>query len=694
MNKIFSLLAFFVAAVSFVNAQDVNIPDANFKTALVGNSGINTNNDGEIQVSEAAVYTGDITVDNLAIADLTGIEAFTQLTSLNCGYNSLTTLDVSSNSLLTSLRCEFNQITALDVSILSNLSYFSCGSNKLTALNVSSNTALTDLYCGRNQISSLSISANTQLQTLNCSFNLITSLDVSANTGLLYLLCVRNKLTSLDISQNTALISVGCSSNLIGSLDISNNPALEIVQCNFCGISSLDVSTCPNLVTLLCSYNSISSLDVSANPALYLFYCNGNQLTSLDISANPDIHELDCSDNLLTSLNVNPQTALQYFSCGYNQLTALDVSANTALLALNCNSNQIGSLNLSTNTALELLNCSFNQISTLNLSANNLLNTLYCDNNNLLTSLDLRNGNNTGLVDFYAGDNPNLSCIDVDDVDYMNTNWSSAAAPANYSINCNCVPATITSTPSITSNLCPGTPVKLQSTSGPSYEWSNGGKRRSITVTKSGIYTVSTDRGCTSLPATVTYQPCGAPPVLGVSNVSGNSAFINFTPVSCGQTYDLRYKQVGGSWILITGITGNSYTLTNLLLNTEYIVQMRTKCSSSPLSYSSWTVKFLFRTSANFIASIENGQKMQTANSKYTIQIYPNPALSNAVLRISGHTGNVTVSISDLSGKQLWQSLNNASSQINLPVQNFAAGIYMVTVSDGDNKQVLKLVKE
>ena len=35
--------------------QNVNIPDANFKAYLVGESDINTNGDSEIQVSEAAV---------------------------------------------------------------------------------------------------------------------------------------------------------------------------------------------------------------------------------------------------------------------------------------------------------------------------------------------------------------------------------------------------------------------------------------------------------------------------------------------------------------------------------------------------------------------------------------------------------------------------------------------------------------
>ena len=88
MKKILFIIAFISFSIS--NAQIVNIPDANFKAYLVNNSFINTNNDSEIQVSEATNYTDGIYVSNLNISDLTGIEAFTSLTSLYC--NNLTTL--------------------------------------------------------------------------------------------------------------------------------------------------------------------------------------------------------------------------------------------------------------------------------------------------------------------------------------------------------------------------------------------------------------------------------------------------------------------------------------------------------------------------------------------------------------------------------------------------------------------------
>ena len=62
--------------------QNVNIPDANFKAYLVGNTAINTNGDTEIQVSEATAFNGGIYCHSMSISNLTGIEAFTALTWL------------------------------------------------------------------------------------------------------------------------------------------------------------------------------------------------------------------------------------------------------------------------------------------------------------------------------------------------------------------------------------------------------------------------------------------------------------------------------------------------------------------------------------------------------------------------------------------------------------------------------------
>ena len=159
MKKMKKLLLILICLpfIGFGQPSNVNIPDANFKAYLVGNTAINTNGDNEIQVSEATPFVGSINCSNLGIFDLTGIEAFTALTNLNCEQNQLAILDVSTNTDLTSLICNTNQLTILDVSANISLTVLGCVSNQLNSLDVSANTALTNLNCEQNQLTSLDV---------------------------------------------------------------------------------------------------------------------------------------------------------------------------------------------------------------------------------------------------------------------------------------------------------------------------------------------------------------------------------------------------------------------------------------------------------------------------------------------------------------------------------------------------------
>jgi len=156
MKLLFLLLA--LPMIGF--GQNVNIPDANFKAYLVGNTAINTNGDTEIQVSEASVFNSYIVVQTLNITDLTGIEAFVSLISLDCSFHALTSLDVSACTALTYLDCRESfwlSLTSLNVSGCTALINLDCTGNSLSSLDVSSCTALTNLYCSNNQLTSLNV---------------------------------------------------------------------------------------------------------------------------------------------------------------------------------------------------------------------------------------------------------------------------------------------------------------------------------------------------------------------------------------------------------------------------------------------------------------------------------------------------------------------------------------------------------
>lgn len=220
-----TILSGFIGLSNIAGAQNVNIPNANFKAALVANTTINTNSDTEIQVTEAIAFAGTMNVGYLNITDLTGIEAFRAVDSLICNVNQLTSIDISTCTALRYLNCDYNALTSLDVSSNTLLTGLNCTNNPLTSLDVTANTALVVLGCGGNRITILDVSQNTALTTLVCFYDSIGSLDVSANTQLTYFDCSYNKLTSLNI-QN------GNNSNFYPTFGFNakHNPNLMCIQ--------------------------------------------------------------------------------------------------------------------------------------------------------------------------------------------------------------------------------------------------------------------------------------------------------------------------------------------------------------------------------------------------------------------------------------------------------------------------------
>ena len=217
---------------------------------------------------------------------------------------------------------------------------------------------------------------------------------IEAFTFLTELYCANNQLTNLDLSANTALTILNCNNNLLTNIDVSNSAALTGLR------------------------------------------CDTNQLSALDVSNNIALTSLVCFSNSLTSLNVITNTVLTTLDCSYNSLTSLNLSTNTALTTLTCRTNALTSLDVTTNTALTFLNCFDTQIPSLDVSANTVLTTMFCGDNTQLTSLNVANGNNVNVANFNTTNCSNLTCIQVDDVAYSTTNWTSIDAQTSFSTNC------------------------------------------------------------------------------------------------------------------------------------------------------------------------------------------------------------------------------------------------------------------
>jgi len=264
------ILFILICTLSTANllAQNVFIPDANFKSALVNNPSINTNNDSEIQISEANAYSSSLSINNLNISDLTGISEFYNITDLYCTGNNITSLDVSNFSSLLMIYCDTNQITTINISNCSALLSLICNNNIITNIIFNNNTSLQTLLCYNNQLSSLNMTNCPALLTVHCSNNLLTTLNLSNNNALGYLNCSSNLLATLVVSNCVALTNLYCANNLFTTLNLSNNNALSYLYCVSNQLSNLDISLNTILSTLNCQNNPNLSCIKVANVAV------------------------------------------------------------------------------------------------------------------------------------------------------------------------------------------------------------------------------------------------------------------------------------------------------------------------------------------------------------------------------------------------------------------------------------------
>ncbi len=298
MKNIFLLM---LLITGMVKAQIVTIPDANFKAKLIA-QGIDTNGDGDIQQSEATAVTQISVSGTFAvygnIVNLTGIQAFSNLQSLRCNYNQITSIDLSGLTNLQTLDCGKNQLSSLNVSGLTNLRNLYCEQNQLSSLDASGLTNLRDLYCEQNQLDNLVVSGLTNLEVLWCDTNQLTSLNVSGLTNLQILCCNQNQLSSIDVSGLTNLEVLWVNNNQITNLDVSVLTNLQQLNCSFNQLSSLDVSELPNLIFLNCARNLLTAL----------FIKNGSIESTLIFGVNPNLSFICADEDQVSSVQAQAES--------------------------------------------------------------------------------------------------------------------------------------------------------------------------------------------------------------------------------------------------------------------------------------------------------------------------------------------------------------------------------------------------
>ncbi len=409
MKKLIFTCLLFVFIVNISKAQFVEIPDENFRNALMVGYPNCFNDSGLMDTTCSEIVNEDsLNVSHIPITTLQGIQYFKNLILLVCFNNHLKSLPTLPST-LRSLVCENNELTSLH-NLPSSLENLYCNDNQLTSLPNLPST-LINLLCSYNLLNNLPSLPGT-LRNLLCDNNELNSLP---NLPILLenLYCSNNNISSLSSLPNS-LINLDCSNNKINSL-----PSLPSNLKNlFCTFNKLNVlPSLPNsLIDLNCSYNQLTNLPslpnsmvelkCSKNQLTYLpslksllkrLYCDGNQLTSLPALPS-GLKALYCEDNQITFLSSLPNLLL-YLNCSNNQLTALP-ALPSSIIQFFCIDNQLTSLpSLPIN--LVWLQCQDNQLTSLP-SLPSLLNSLSCSNNplnclpilpNLIRSLDITRTN-------------------------------------------------------------------------------------------------------------------------------------------------------------------------------------------------------------------------------------------------------------------------------------------------------------
>lgn len=198
------------------------VPDDNFEQALI-DLGYDSGALDDYVLTENIEDVIFLNVSNREISDITGIEDFISLTTLNIEDNSITALDLSTNTALVDLDVSGNLISSLDISILLNLAVLDVSNNSFTQLNLNTNTALIDLDISNNLFTIINVDFLVNLEDFNCAFNQLTSLDVTQNPNLNILFCQSNLLVADQLN-----IQNGNNENL-QIFNATNNPDLGCI---------------------------------------------------------------------------------------------------------------------------------------------------------------------------------------------------------------------------------------------------------------------------------------------------------------------------------------------------------------------------------------------------------------------------------------------------------------------------------
>lgn len=298
---------FFAAFLVWGNAfgQFVNIPDPAFKQVLLAL--FDADSDGEITAEVETYCSCTVDVDDPAIADLTGINAFAVLNwnirntsvinivshnDFQEDYQSFT-FELTNNALLQSV--DFSQSTYMflkisDSPLLTNLSL---NHDKISGIDVR-NTGLTTLdLTGYAHLTGFRCEYNTQLTSVTLDSPLATDVHCNYNPNLV----------SLNVG-NSAMSTLYCHNNKLQSLVIHDD-VLEIYA-HHNELMEFELVQLPTtIVNVELAHNNLSELDLSRAGSVWKLDVSHNQLENINFKNG-------LTDSVIYGFNVSENPELQF----------------------------------------------------------------------------------------------------------------------------------------------------------------------------------------------------------------------------------------------------------------------------------------------------------------------------------------------------------------------------------------------
>lgn len=275
---------------------------------------IDADGDGKITFEEASVVKElnlgfaekpESTVD--CVTDITGLEYFTSLETLNLKFNSVSNIKpIEGISTLKVLILGENPISSINLDKLGELTDLRLYGTNISEIDLSKTPKLESLYLQRTKVSKVDL---TPLQSLDqalinkCSN--LSELKASNLPSLTRLDAVEGNLTSFEISDCPSLRELHLNSNKLTSIKLNNLNMLMRLNVYNNKLASIEVSNLPILMWLFVFDNQISSIDLSANVALREFRASNNPLTEVNLSTNENLVSLELENmSKMKTLNI------------------------------------------------------------------------------------------------------------------------------------------------------------------------------------------------------------------------------------------------------------------------------------------------------------------------------------------------------------------------------------------------------